>query len=145
MQLGFHLVALVSFLTLARWQTSCWMQKLPVLHREEGMMYSGPCQPCFWGDKLLSFLSQTPSVTFLSQLIFGTFLPFKIMKILLLYAAGAFLSPEILYQEYRGALTINLFFSLHFQPVPDCISTSEQCCNFPGHPLSPEGFFAAIL
>lgn len=120
------------------------MQKLSVFHREEGMMYSGPCQPCFWEDILEPLLSQTPSVTLLSQLILGTFLLFKIMKILLLCATGAFLSPETLYQEYRGALTINLFFSLHFQPVTDCVSISEQYCNFPGHPLSPQGLLQIL-
>lgn len=87
---------------------------------------------------------QPPLWPFLSQLIFGTFLLFKIMKILLLYVAGAFLSPEILYQEYRGALTINLFSSLHFQPVTDYISISEQCRNFPGHPLCPQGFLQIL-
>lgn len=66
------------------------------------------------------------------------------MKIVLLYATGAFLSPEILYQEDKGALAINLGFGLHFPPANDCISILEQKCHCPQHPLSPQGFLQML-
>lgn len=57
------------------------------------------------------------------------------MKIVL-YATGAFVSPETLYWEDKGALTINLFFSFHCPSANNCISILEQKCRFPRHSLS---------
>lgn len=80
-----------------------------------------------------------PLGPFLSHLIFGTLVVFKIMKILILYATGAFPSPEILHWEDKGP-TINLLFSLFFPPANHCINVLEQKCFFPRHPLFPQGF-----
>lgn len=58
----------------------------------------------------------------------------------LIYATGAFLSPDKLYWEDKGGPTINLFLSLCLPPANYCISILEEKCFCPWHPLSPQVF-----
>lgn len=85
-----------------------------------------------------------PLWPFLNHLIFGTLVVFKIMKIVL-YATGAFVSPETLYWDDKGALRINLFFSLHCPPCKQLHQHFRAKVSLPtALAIFPQGFLQML-